>query len=220
MGEQDARGWKNARPVSIEPLVEAPTASLENITDSYARWSAIEQQSDARHRHPARASDFDGQDQDPYRVVLFDDLRPLLFDVQTAHGRTKLIYSVLQLLGLSVRDPESSTQSALLGPPFGYYAASAMKAFGVQEAERRQSPRSAMREQALESERGTTVVPVKPDTPIKNWVPDLNTSFKSDWFKDLDASAIQHSGVDFIRYVSHVEMWICRASANCPLATS
>ncbi|KAG5798933.1 hypothetical protein H9Q69_002067 [Fusarium xylarioides] len=84
IGEADAQGW--AKFVADGEIGDAPEP-LQNIKgpeyqsrDDYKRWATLESSQADQARIPARTMD-DGTEDDPFRVVMFSDIEPLLFFV-------------------------------------------------------------------------------------------------------------------------------------------
>lgn len=80
LGEEEAKGWKGfidspgdaAESVGYEP------PHFEYSKDSYKSWANEERWQSHRARVPARTLD-PGNDDDPFRVVMYSDIAPLLF---------------------------------------------------------------------------------------------------------------------------------------------
>ncbi|KAF4957408.1 hypothetical protein FGADI_3144 [Fusarium gaditjirri] len=84
IGEVDAQGW--AKFVADGGIGDAPEP-LQNIKgpkyqsrDDYKRWATLESSQADKARIPARTMD-EGTEDDPFRVVMFSDIEPLLFFV-------------------------------------------------------------------------------------------------------------------------------------------
>ncbi|EXA49263.1 hypothetical protein FOVG_02507 [Fusarium oxysporum f. sp. pisi HDV247] len=84
IGEADAQGW--AKFVADGGIGDAPEP-LQDIKgpeyqsrDDYKRWATLESSQADKARIPARTMD-EGTEDDPFRVVMFSDIEPLLFFV-------------------------------------------------------------------------------------------------------------------------------------------
>jgi hypothetical protein len=84
IGEADAQGW--AKFVADGGIGDAPEP-LQDIKepryqsrDDYKRWASLESSQADKARVPARTMD-EGTEDDPFRVVMFSDIEPLLFFV-------------------------------------------------------------------------------------------------------------------------------------------
>jgi tetratricopeptide (TPR) repeat protein len=110
-GEEGARGWNRSNDESS--TTEAPIKQEEEEIVTLDDWVRQETADEQTHRLPLRMSqaEDDSMDDDPYRIVLSDDIRPFLFDVSTSDARQSLIYSVLVFLGLPYTPPEVGTNS-------------------------------------------------------------------------------------------------------------
>lgn len=84
IGEADAQGW--AKFVGDGGIGDAPEPLehkkdlVSNSRDDYRRWAVIEHSQAEKARMPARTMD-EGIEDDPFRVVMFSDIEPLLFVV-------------------------------------------------------------------------------------------------------------------------------------------
>ncbi|KAM0436761.1 hypothetical protein ACHAPT_002472 [Fusarium lateritium] len=82
IGEADAQGWaKFVEDGSIGDAPE-PLQDKEDLVsqsrDDYKRWASMEHSQAEKARVPARTMD-EGTEDDPFRVVMFSDIEPLLF---------------------------------------------------------------------------------------------------------------------------------------------
>ncbi|ODQ55402.1 DUF1740-domain-containing protein [Saitoella complicata NRRL Y-17804] len=99
--EQGAKGWRNFNGSTEEsqslPDARQPYApEMHNVADD---WLRHETERAARCALPARTTDADAME-DPYRVVLFDDIRDLLCVLTTESAREKLLFAWLAFNGL------------------------------------------------------------------------------------------------------------------------
>lgn len=80
IGEQDALGWKQfaEKPGDAPEPAEYNRPEFEETKDSYKAWANEERWQAQRGSLPARTLD-QGNDDDPFRVVMFSDIAPLLF---------------------------------------------------------------------------------------------------------------------------------------------
>lgn len=82
IGEIDATGWKQFvfKNGLIDPPEPADAPRLENKTsrDALKAWGLLESKLSDLSRTPARTLD-DGNEMDPYRVIMLADIQPLLF---------------------------------------------------------------------------------------------------------------------------------------------
>jgi hypothetical protein len=101
-GEENARGWKNFDP-DQDPPEWAGENDVEMGASTLEEWVLREIQS--KGRMPARTTD-ELNDDDPYRVVLFNDIKPLLytFSTEVIH---QLPYILLQFCGMRVPPPQT-----------------------------------------------------------------------------------------------------------------
>lgn len=87
IGEDGAKGWRHFN--EAEEMADLPEAKAENpptlpnTRDVYKAWAGVEMQKSHGASLPARTLD-EGTEEDPFRVVMFADLEPLLFLVPSA----------------------------------------------------------------------------------------------------------------------------------------
>jgi hypothetical protein len=82
IGEGNAKGWMHfAEAEEMADLPESkpdPPAAAPGTRDVYKAWAALETHRGKNARLPARTLD-EGTEDDPFRVVMFSDLKPLVF---------------------------------------------------------------------------------------------------------------------------------------------
>lgn len=110
IGEEGAKGWRHFVE-SPEEMAELPgaktdsTPDLPDTRDAYKAWAAAETQSSHNAILPARTLD-EGTEDDPFRVVMFADLEPLLIHLPRAMaGLPQVRASVLNAFLLFCRLP-------------------------------------------------------------------------------------------------------------------
>lgn len=104
-GEPDAQGWAawfdSGKPEpSTFPSPRKPEHGISHM-DPYIRWSAQESQDDRISLLPKRSVDEDDSS-DPYSIIMFSDIRPLLFSLNSAPARNALRLIWLSFLGLNI----------------------------------------------------------------------------------------------------------------------
>ena len=104
-GEENARGWKAFDPDQDPPESKDAATDLDGGESTIDEWVLREIQS--KGRMPARTTD-QSNDDDPYRVVLFNDIRPLLYTFSTDIAG-QLPYVFLEFCGVYVPWAESSS---------------------------------------------------------------------------------------------------------------
>ncbi|KAI8647113.1 NRDE-2, necessary for RNA interference-domain-containing protein [Parasitella parasitica] len=121
-GEEGALGWHeyfratdNGEEVP-DAVFDKPSAvndDDENEVFSLKDWLASEVESERKNRMPLRMSqaEDDSVDDDPYRIVLSDDIKPFLFNTTTNDARQSLIYSIFVFIGLPYTPPQVGTNT-------------------------------------------------------------------------------------------------------------
>ena len=96
MGEDHAAGWANtmqSRGSLIYPRKDVEDHSSDD-RQNFHKWEQIERRKSLQARTPARALDKTVED-DPYRVVLFSDIRNILDDPPARSGGELLVAALL-----------------------------------------------------------------------------------------------------------------------------
>ncbi|GAA5826903.1 hypothetical protein JCM11251_002152 [Rhodosporidiobolus azoricus] len=118
IGEKGAKGWAITGEDDLPPEPPAaddtdvePVLPQEVGARPHEKWAARERLS-SLNSLPARTTDpgMDDSD-DPYRVVLFDDVRPFLFVLHSADSKLQLAYAFLTFLGLPFVPPDYPTST-------------------------------------------------------------------------------------------------------------
>ena len=103
-GEEGAKGWKSFDPDEVATEVP-PIIDVEMNGKSIEEWYRREEQS--KWNMPARTTDNMNED-DPYRVILFNDIRPFLHTFTTDAIR-QLPHAFLSFCGVNLPSPDSSS---------------------------------------------------------------------------------------------------------------
>ncbi|KAJ6446625.1 DUF1740-domain-containing protein [Purpureocillium lavendulum] len=85
IGDPEAQGWKhfvNSGGNEDPPEAVTPDEAGDKTSskDAYKAWGILEHSQERKAKMPARTLD-DGTDDDPFRVVMFSDIEPLLFQI-------------------------------------------------------------------------------------------------------------------------------------------
>ncbi|KAL9542170.1 hypothetical protein MBANPS3_008745 [Mucor bainieri] len=122
-GEAGALGWReyfratdNGEEIP-ETVCDKPTTNTDDDDDndmlSLKDWLASELESEQKNRLPLRMNqaEDDSVDEDPYRIILSDDITSFLFDTTTEGARQSLIYSIFVFMGLPYTPPQVGTNT-------------------------------------------------------------------------------------------------------------
>ncbi|KAH9824981.1 NRDE-2, necessary for RNA interference-domain-containing protein [Melampsora americana] len=115
IGEAGSIGWSRYSP-DVEfspPSPVLPAFGIESRPLQFGAW----QETELTVLGPTRTIDPDSDD-DPFRCVLFDDLRNLLFRVSKFDSKQALLYSFLSFMGLCLPPPDVDTNVAFFTDPF------------------------------------------------------------------------------------------------------
>ncbi|BGP12676.1 hypothetical protein JCM10213v2_008178 [Rhodosporidiobolus nylandii] len=125
IGEKGAKGWGSTSEDDLPP--EPPSTSdsdLDRLSQQetgarpHERWAATERLS-ASNSLPARSTDLGIEDyDDPFRVILYDDIRPFLFVIHSTDSKLQLAYAFLTFLGLPFVPPDYPTSTSFTTDAF------------------------------------------------------------------------------------------------------
>ncbi|KAI9487708.1 MAG: NRDE-2, necessary for RNA interference-domain-containing protein [Benjaminiella poitrasii] len=120
-GEEGAQGWHEYyRAIQNNEQVPEPefntSKKREEDEDEIVNlddWIASEFNKDETERLPLRMTQAEDEsvDEDPYRIILSDDVKPFLFTITTIGARQSLIYSLFVFLGLPYTPPDVGTNT-------------------------------------------------------------------------------------------------------------
>ncbi|CAG8582332.1 2727_t:CDS:10 [Paraglomus occultum] len=130
-GEKGAKGWSfyhNGEDSTILPQTTSSInlESLPSSEDKFTSWLHQERALDSVYRYSLRTDDLladaDASAEDPFRLVLFDDIRNYIFPVRTQTAMTQLIYGCFNYLGLNF-NPCIVSKHSLFTDSFLHYEA-------------------------------------------------------------------------------------------------
>ncbi|KAK2461663.1 hypothetical protein APHAL10511_006126 [Amanita phalloides] len=105
VGEPGSTGWgtwaMSRKKQVIPPETNQPSQSAKRELDPYRQWAANEIFANDAPLLPNRTTD-GRPDSDPYSIVLFADIRPFLFSLQTPKARDLFRLAWLSFIGLTV----------------------------------------------------------------------------------------------------------------------
>ena len=87
VGESGAKGWKSWKVTGDSSIKPEEPRRVQGVDSQnpYEIWSHHEREADKSLFRPSRMETAD--DDDPYSVILFTDIRPFLFDLKTERGK-------------------------------------------------------------------------------------------------------------------------------------
>ena len=107
IGEEDAGGWASffqRQGRAPQPRTE-PADGLNHSKDYWNLWLASEKRQNLLSRTPARTVD-DIEVNDPYRIILFSDIRPFLIDPPSPAGQQLILDAFIAFCCLPPFDAE------------------------------------------------------------------------------------------------------------------
>jgi len=211
IGEKEAKGWKNsgssedpsqtASPDSLDPTTTDPNAR------SFETWATAERTASLESSRPARTTDpsLDDSD-DPFRVVLFDDIRSFLFIVHSPDSKLQLAYSFLTFLGLPFVPPDFPTSTPFTIDSFIHSELverpSLIKRFWPPKADQKHF--ETIGGEAMEPERKSALgTPFEIPFHATPATVDLlfPSKSKGEWFANLRTEDLEDVDVELARYV-------------------
>lgn len=208
IGENGSRGWNQWRKEAVpEETVEQESQQPDPSTgdDPFIRWFHDETASD-RFIRPGKASSLaiaDDDDDDPFKIILFDDIRPFLFVIRNPEVKLQLVYAVLNYLGLPFGVPDLGTNTAFSRDPHLQWAlASNPQARSALWPEK---PVARQRLDWSETQESAALPPVDfLSCPVKMWFLTEETAFEDilSWFSVNQVGLQDSVDPDFLRYVA------------------
>ncbi|RIA98604.1 NRDE-2, necessary for RNA interference-domain-containing protein [Glomus cerebriforme] len=123
-GEDEAKGWAYYVEQSDNEMQVAPTpANSINVSnlhgDIYEKWAKAEEMHNGQllSIRTGTGGDDDINVDDPYRIVIFDDIRTFLFDVTFPQSYIELLYACFSFVGLTF-NPGYSSSNPLITDTF------------------------------------------------------------------------------------------------------
>ena len=99
IGETGAKGWRNSLRPTAAPARPSPSVAPLAGDDAVATWLAEERHSAASSRRPLRMDD---DDIDGFGLVLFADVRPLVFAIRSPDAIQQLVYAFVNFVGVPI----------------------------------------------------------------------------------------------------------------------
>lgn len=209
MGETNAVGWKNT-PAEAEPLegpadsFPTPSLAADDHARAHEKWASTEQLTSSANPRPARTTDPGiDDDVDPFRVVLFDDVRDFLFVVHSPDAHLQLVYAFLTFLGLPFIPPDMPTSTPFSTDPFIHSELVERPALVRRfwpKVEEKRAPFALIGGEAMEVERRSALGDPF-DTPFHATPTTVDLLFgaRQKWFVTLRKEDLQHVDVDLAR---------------------
>ncbi|KAG2181353.1 hypothetical protein INT43_008936 [Umbelopsis isabellina] len=117
-GEQGATGWQEfyrakSNDESPDNIPEAYETGDNDEGIGFDEWVAVERRKDGSRRTPLRISNTQAEDidEDPYVIVMFDDIRKLMFRLKTRQNLQHLMYTFFTFVNLPYIPPQISTNT-------------------------------------------------------------------------------------------------------------
>jgi hypothetical protein len=206
LGEDGAKGWtaRHADHSLSVGFADSHTPDSSNSdSDLYRNWYASERGRD-RQRRPDRLRDAYSEAGDPFRTIVFADIRSLMFPIRTSESLRHVASGFLYLLGVTVGPFGTPTTVLVNKDPHMVPIDADIDASVWPVAQpKRVHPWQIIAGEAMEPTRQSRMSAAQ-DSPVRCWSVNRDTLIANDWFNDLDAEALGRSDVDMIRCVCQV----------------
>lgn len=225
VGEPDAKGWKDtAEDAPAPPPLTIPVSFSSTSNDHFESWARTEHSTTISQPRPARTMDPGiGDDIDPYRCVLFDDVRDFLFIVHSPDSKIQLAYAFLTFLGIPFVPPDYPTTT-----PFQTDSFIHSELVERSDARDRFFPRIDETSVPFETFQGEAMEPERRggvDNPFE--IPfeaapvsiDLLFATKRKWFVMLGKSDLTHVDIEFTRCVPLRSLSRLTSAETCLLSS-
>jgi hypothetical protein len=213
VGEENAKGWRNATDDPVESTTDVSTKSLDD-SDIFRSWTECEADRTIRSRQPARTLD-DVEEDDPYRVILFSDIEDFLILFNAPKSRKFLIHAFLTFCDLPPYQTDDVESHAHWRDPFvrnDFLSQRGDSEAGWFPKDSRQSARGLLvadshnvdAEEVLDGARRSPLL-----YPMQSFAPSADTLFadRQSWFRTFTPW-----GELFPGNTGPVDLdWICRA---------
>lgn len=203
IGEFGAKGWLESGDLP-PPVSSADRSALPPNSDPFNHWLEAETQAQKFKSRPGRTADLDPEDDDdPFRIVLFDDIQSLLFPIRSPTVRLQLCYTFLHFLDLPFTPPDVPTTASLGEDP--HLCGRALirndrlrSTFWPAREARRTIPWQTVGGEPMEPEANKRLA--DPFTcPIRSWAAGRDTFFAQEWFRDIDKDITASLDTELIR---------------------
>ncbi|WVR06081.1 hypothetical protein IAU60_003109 [Kwoniella sp. DSM 27419] len=205
IGESGAQGWRASTEMAETDKNTPSSPLIHSSEDPFERWLEAETYTESTYATPGRATDLDAAtEDDPYHVVLFSDIQPLLFPVTTPEVRLQLIYGYITFLGLPFSPPEAPSSSPANTDPHLRWSL----AYNPVARQAFWPVRRAMPKIAWQTVGGEPMEPEHPrgmddpfGCPVKCWVQDRGTILtrQDRWFADVTHLDLNGLDINLIR---------------------
>ncbi|KAM0754939.1 DUF1740-domain-containing protein [Meredithblackwellia eburnea MCA 4105] len=207
IGEGGAKGWCNTSEDSPPPPTSEPTpSSVISTSNPFERWLLAEQHATATKSRPARADDPGiDDDVDPFRAILFDDVRDFVFLVHSHDSLIQLAYAFLTFLGLPFIPPDYPTSTPFSTDTFIHTELAERPSLRDRYwplLEICRTPFDIVQGEAMEREKKSDLT-VPWDAPFNTAPATVDSLFKArpGWFETMGKQSLTHLDVGLCRNV-------------------
>lgn len=206
LGEDGAEGWQYAnKPSTHTSKPGSMIPPTHTKADAYQQWYIAERQAGLRTM-PVRSLEAASLGSDPYEVVVFGDIRSLMFPIREPRGLHRLVAAFLRHQGVLIGSYDTPTSTPINHDP-RLVSADAHASFWPAAPPRPERPWQTLAGQAMEPVRQSHLVNLTA-SPVRCWSVSRNTLLSLDWFSGFAPAVIGNSDVPMIRYGMHRRLLI------------
>lgn len=192
-GEDVPRGTPSA--------AKTPSIPAQQKANPFQRWLHAECQAAQRSSMPGRTTDDSSDDdRDPFRVVLFSDIRPFLFQIRCEATRRQLIFAFLRFIDIRASPLNAPSDSRFNLDPRTTWSSAFDRSPGSAFWPSKSQRKAATVWQKIDGEPMAPQISTVHGTfscPVRSWQSDSATRVGSSisWFRDLEGE--NGSSLDF-----------------------
>lgn len=185
--------------------------------DAYRQWYIAERQAGLRTM-PVRSLEAAFLGSDPYEVVVFGDIRSLMFPIREPRGLHRLVAAFLRHQGVLIGSYDTPT-STPINHDARLVSADAHASFWPPAPPRPERPWQTIAGEAMEPVRQSNLAYLTA-SPVRCWSVNRTTLLSLDWFSDFDPAVIGDSDVPMMRYGNAPEAADNPGTSSASVATA
>lgn len=201
IGEPNAAGWtqwdRHSSSLDLDAFTTFPSgrtapAEPSQLSDAYVRWFTDEFAAEMQDSRPVRALDLSQDDEDPFRVIMFEDISPFLFVIQSPAVKLQLAYAAINVFGVPLVPSDVGSDSPFYTDPHLSWSQNTSPA-------RLWPPMDTTTTSRISYDASPDSLLIG-DCPIKAWATDRETVCPdvAPWFTTLDTSVLADADIELV----------------------